>query len=106
MKASHTREAVAIALNMGYMFSSERLSLIHISYANRHGRWADNPDFCYWDTDLVELDGKKLGICLLYTSIDYYPHLREKLEKMGSGLSCRTYMPAQVQLIVGAIGEP
>ncbi|WP_438287860.1 hypothetical protein [Phocaeicola vulgatus] len=25
---------------------------------------------------------------------------------MGSGLSCRTYMPAQVQLIVGAIGEP
>lgn len=38
--------------------------------------------------------------------IDYYPHLREELEKMGSGLSCRTYMPAQVQLIVGAIGEP
>ena len=34
--------------------------------------------------------------------IDYYPHLREQLEKMGSGLSCRTYMPAQVQLIVGA----
>ena len=33
--------------------------------------------------------------------IDYYPHLREQLEKMGSGLSCRTYMPAQVQLIVG-----
>ena len=25
--------------------------------------------------------------------IDYYPHLREQLEKMGSGLSCRTYMP-------------
>ena len=22
--------------------------------------------------------------------IDYYPHLREELEKMGSGLSCRT----------------
>lgn len=34
----------------------------HYAYANRHGRWADNPDFCYWDTDLVELDGKKLGI--------------------------------------------
>ena len=38
--------------------------------------------------------------------IDYYPHLREELEGVGSGLSCRTYMPAQVQLIVGAIGEP
>ena len=34
----------------------------HYAYANRHGRWANNPDFCYWDTDLVELDGKKLGI--------------------------------------------
>ena len=34
----------------------------HYAYANRHGRWADNPDFCYWDTDLVELDGKKLGL--------------------------------------------
>ena len=32
----------------------------HYAYANRHGRWANNPDFCYWDTDLVELDGKKL----------------------------------------------
>lgn len=34
----------------------------HYAYANRHGRWANNPDFCYWDTDLVELDGKKMGI--------------------------------------------
>ena len=38
--------------------------------------------------------------------IDYYPHLREKLEKKSSGLSCRTYMLALVQLIVGALGEP
>lgn len=22
----------------------------HYAYANRHGRWANNPDFCYWDT--------------------------------------------------------
>lgn len=34
----------------------------HYAYASRHGRWANNPDFCYWDTDLVELDGKKIGI--------------------------------------------
>ncbi|WP_455666631.1 D-2-hydroxyacid dehydrogenase [Phocaeicola sp.] len=34
----------------------------HYAYANRHGRWANNPDFCYWDTNLVELDGKKMGI--------------------------------------------
>lgn len=34
----------------------------HYAYANRCGRWANNPDFCYWDTPLTELDGKKIGI--------------------------------------------
>ena len=29
---------------------------------NTQGRWTNNPDFCYWDTNLVELDGKKMGI--------------------------------------------
>ena len=29
---------------------------------NVRGRWTNNPDFCYWDTNLVELDGKKMGI--------------------------------------------
>ena len=33
-------------------------------YANENaqGRWTNNADFCYWDTNLVELDGKKIGI--------------------------------------------
>ena len=29
---------------------------------NIRGRWTNNADFCYWDTNLVELDGKKMGI--------------------------------------------
>lgn len=29
---------------------------------NARGRWSNNADFCYWDTKLIELDGKKLGI--------------------------------------------
>ena len=29
---------------------------------NTKGRWTDSVDFCYWDTNLVELDGKKMGI--------------------------------------------
>lgn len=29
---------------------------------NRNGRWASNPDFCYWDTPLIELYGKTIGI--------------------------------------------
>ena len=29
---------------------------------NRKGRWANSRDFCYWDSPLMELAGKKIGI--------------------------------------------
>lgn len=34
----------------------------HYASENRQGRWAYNKDFCYWDTPLVELAGKRMGI--------------------------------------------
>lgn len=34
----------------------------HYSDQNRNGRWSSNPDFVYWDTPLVELSGKTLGV--------------------------------------------
>ena len=34
----------------------------HYAEENRNGRWSRNPDFCYWDTPLVELAGKTMGI--------------------------------------------
>ncbi|MBQ7472013.1 MAG: D-2-hydroxyacid dehydrogenase [Prevotella sp.] len=34
----------------------------HYADANRQGRWSRNPDFCYWDTPLMELAGKTFGI--------------------------------------------
>ena len=34
----------------------------HYAEDNRLGRWTQNLDFCYWDTPLIELDGKKMGI--------------------------------------------
>ena len=37
----------------------------HVGYyadENAKGRWTNNVDFCYWDTNLVELDDKKMGI--------------------------------------------
>ena len=34
----------------------------HYAEENNKGRWTNNADFCYWDTPLVELDGKKMGI--------------------------------------------
>lgn len=37
----------------------------HVDYyarQNRKGAWTVSDDFCYWDTPLVELSGKRLGI--------------------------------------------
>ena len=34
----------------------------HYARQAREGRWSSNPDFCYWDTPLIELSGKTLGI--------------------------------------------
>lgn len=34
----------------------------HYTRQNRDGRWSSNADFTYWDTPLVELSGKTIGI--------------------------------------------
>ena len=34
----------------------------HHSQTVHEGRWQACPDFCYWDTPLIELDGKTLGV--------------------------------------------
>ena len=34
----------------------------HYTQQNRNGRWSSNPDFVYWDTPLIELAGKTMGI--------------------------------------------
>jgi Lactate dehydrogenase and related dehydrogenases len=34
----------------------------HHSEEVRRGRWSANPDFCFWDTPLIELRNKKIGI--------------------------------------------
>jgi len=34
----------------------------HYAQQTREGRWTQNPDFCYWDTPLIEVAGKTLGI--------------------------------------------
>ena len=38
--------------------------------------------------------------------IDYYPHLRERLNATTTHPRSRVYMPVQVRMIVEAIGEP
>ena len=34
----------------------------HYTDEIRTGRWSNSPDFCFWDTPLIELRGKKIGI--------------------------------------------
>lgn len=34
----------------------------HYTDEVRAGRWTQSPDFCFWDTPLIELHGKRLGI--------------------------------------------
>ena len=34
----------------------------HYAQQTREGKWTQNPDFCYWDTPLIEVAGKTLGI--------------------------------------------
>ncbi len=34
----------------------------HHAQTVAEGRWADCPDFCYWDYPLIELEGKTIGI--------------------------------------------
>lgn len=34
----------------------------HYAEQVRKSRWSDNPDFCFWDTPLIELSGKTMGI--------------------------------------------
>ena len=34
----------------------------HHSHEVRRGRWTASPDFCWWDGDLVELEGLTLGV--------------------------------------------
>ena len=49
MKASHTREAVAIALNMSYMFSSQKFEKALYEFGPLHS-----------NNDRVEIDKKRL----------------------------------------------
>ena len=34
----------------------------HYAEQCRTGRWAESSDFCYWDTPLIELRGKQMGV--------------------------------------------
>lgn len=40
----------------------------HHSASVHAGNWASNPDWCYWDYPLIELEGKTIGI------IGLWPH--------------------------------
>lgn len=53
--ASVAQSAIAHLLHMCHHVAEH-------SEAVRAGRWSENPDWCFWDYPLVELDGRTMGI--------------------------------------------
>ncbi len=53
-------------LSVAQMVFAHLLNITHkvSEYAleNRNGRWSGNPDFCYWNEPLIELNGLTMGI--------------------------------------------
>ena len=52
-------------------------SVEYYARQNRTGRWGANPDFCYWDTPLMELTGKQMGIVGLGRTGSAVAHLAQ-----------------------------
>jgi len=52
--------------SVAQMVFSHLLTIIsrveHYTEETRDGRWTSSPDFCYWDSPLIELAGKSFGI--------------------------------------------
>jgi len=44
-------------------------NVAHHAQTVSKGRWSRSPDFCYWDTPLVELHGYKPGSRLIFKSV-------------------------------------
>lgn len=57
---AYSTESVAQAVFAHLLTVTNRTE--HYAQQNRLGRWAENRDFCYWDTELTELAGKTMGI--------------------------------------------
>lgn len=57
---AYSTESVAQMVFAHLLNVSNRIG--HYTRQAREGRWSQNPDFCYWDTPLMELAGKTMGI--------------------------------------------
>lgn len=57
---AYSTESVAQMVFAHLLNVSNRIG--HYTRQAREGRWSQNPDFCYWDTPLMELAGKTMGV--------------------------------------------
>ena len=65
----------------------------HHSEEVHRGRWTASKDFCFWDTPLIELREKKLGIVYYHTRLHHRPH-RHRLRYEGMCLHLQDQLPA------------
>jgi glycerate dehydrogenase len=57
---AYSTESVAQMVFAHVLNITQRVS--YYADENRNGHWSKNPDFCYWDTPLVELADKTMGV--------------------------------------------
>lgn len=57
---AYSTESVAQMVMAHLLNITQRVA--YYAEQNSHGRWSANPDFCYWDTPLIELRGKQMGL--------------------------------------------
>ena len=74
----------------------------HYARASRDGEWSRCPDFCYWDSPLVELAGKNIGIVglghigmkvaaiALYFGMNVYAYTSKSPDQLPQGIKKAT----------------
>lgn len=67
---------------------------------NRAGRWSGCPDFCYWETPLIELSGKQMGVVGFGRTGSAVAHLAQAF-----GMTVAAYTSKQQSALPGGVAK-
>ena len=70
----------------------------HHAQTVRAGRWTKNPDWCYWDSPLLELDGLTLGIV-------GYGRIGRAVADLARAFGMKTLVHSRIPVADGAVGN-
>ncbi len=70
----------------------------HHAQTVRAGRWTKNPDWCYWDSPLLELDGLTLGVV-------GYGRIGRAVANLARAFGMKTLVNSRTPVADGAVGN-